>query len=128
MFVDITQQCFSSYHRMRWKKIYRKIFITTTLIWFIIILRFIFGNNCSTSKNDGINMEAWKHATKSLTKIKNETIKELITTGLTKYILPKLETTPPDVETLRQYVFFPLFSEFENESLFNVSIISTVLL
>ena len=87
-------------------------------------LRFIFGNNCSTSKNDGINMEAWKHATKSLTKIKNETIKELITTGLTKYILPKLETTPPDVETLRQYVFFPLFSEFENESLFNVSIIS----
>ena len=83
---------------------------------------------CSTSKNDGINMEAWKHATKSLTKIKNETIKELITTGLTKYILPKLETTPPDVETLRQYVFFPLFSEFENESLFNVSIISTVLL
>ena len=85
---------------------------------------FIFGNYCSTSKNDGINMEAWKHATKSLTKIKNETIKELITTGLTKYILPKLETTPPDVETLRQYVFFPLFSEFENESLFNVSIIS----
>ena len=75
----------------------------------------------STSKNDGINMEAWKHATKSLTKIKNETIKELVTTGLTKYILPKLENNPPDVETLRQFVFFPLFGEFENESLCMVS-------
>ena len=69
-------------------------------------------------------MEAWKHATKSLTKIKNETIKELITTGLTKYILPKLENNPPDVETLRQFVFFPLFSEFENESLFKVNLLS----
>ena len=66
-------------------------------------------------------MEAWKHATKSLTKIKNETIKELVTTGLTKYILPKLENNPPDVETLRQFVFFPLFGEFENESLCMVS-------
>ena len=66
-------------------------------------------------------MEAWKHVAKSLTNIKNETIKGIITTGLTKYILPKLENNPPDVETLRQCVFLPLFGEFENESLYKVS-------
>lgn len=71
-----------------------------------------------TSKNDGIDFDAWRHATKGLTKLKNDTIKDLVTTGLSKYVLPKLELNPPDVETLRQYLTYPLFGEFENESLF----------
>ena len=51
-------------------------------------------------------------------KLTNETIKDVITTGLTKYVLPKLESNPPDVETLRQFLVLPLFMEFENESLY----------
>ena len=42
----------------------------------------------------------------------------MITTGLTKYVLPKLECNPPDVETLRQFLIYPLFAEFQNETLF----------
>ncbi len=72
-----------------------------------------------TSKNHGVDMVAWNGATKALSKANNETIKELITTGLTKYLLPKLEKNPPDVETLRQFLVYPLFSEFENERLYN---------
>ena len=34
------------------------------------------------------------------------------------YFQPKLETNPPDVETLRQYLTLPLFCEFENGKLF----------
>ena len=63
-------------------------------------------------------MEAWKHATNMLSlKLKNDTIKELVTTGLTKSILPKLEKNPPDVETLRQYITLPLFMEFDDVTL-----------
>ena len=64
-------------------------------------------------------MEAWKHATNMLSlKLKNDTIKELVTTGLTKSILPKLEKNPPDVETLRQYITLPLFTEFDDVTLY----------
>ena len=64
-------------------------------------------------------MEAWKHATNMLSlKLKNDTIRELVTTGLTKSILPKLEKNPPDVETLRQYITLPLFMEFDDVTLY----------
>ena len=48
-----------------------------------------------TSKNEGINMEAWNHATNGLSKLKNDTIKDLVTTGLTKYILVSLTKIMP---------------------------------
>ena len=71
-----------------------------------------------TSKNGGINIEAWKHATDRLDKLKNETIKGLVTTGLSKYVLPRLENNPPDVETLRQFITLPLFNQFSDSSLY----------
>lgn len=71
-----------------------------------------------TSKNHGVDLKAWNYTTKRLSKITNDTIKELITTGLTKYIIPKLEKNPPDVETLRQFLIYPMFAEFENNSLY----------
>ena len=72
-----------------------------------------------TSKNNGIDMVAWSKTTFNFYfELKNETIIDVITTGLTKYILPKLECNPPDVETLRQFLILPLFTEFESESLY----------
>ena len=72
-----------------------------------------------TSKNNGVDMPTWTKTTFNFYfKLTNETIKDVITTGLTKYVLPKLESNPPDVETLRQFLVLPLFMEFENESLY----------
>jgi E3 ubiquitin-protein ligase HERC4 len=71
-----------------------------------------------TSKNNGIDFSAWTRSTQTISQCKNETIRDLVSTGLTKFVLPKLEMTPPDVETLRQFVTLPLFSEFSDESLY----------
>ncbi len=68
-----------------------------------------------TSKNEGIDIAKWKETLDNISKTGNDTIRELITTALSSFVLPNVvDTNPPDVETLRIFITLPLFSDFKN--------------
>lgn len=71
-----------------------------------------------TSKNNGIDFTKWATVVDKITACSNDTLKDMVTTNLTKFVLPKLESSPPDVETLRMFLTLPMFNEFSRVDLY----------
>ncbi|XP_076250382.1 HECT and RLD domain containing E3 ubiquitin ligase 4 isoform X1 [Rhynchophorus ferrugineus] len=67
-----------------------------------------------TSKHHGIDMQCAEETYDLIGKIENESIQNLIWTGITEDIMKQLNPNPPDVETLRVYITLPLYHEFNN--------------
>lgn len=66
-----------------------------------------------TSKHHGINMDLAENSFDLVGKIENDSIQNLIWTGITD-VIKQLMPNPPDVESLRVYVTLPLYHEFQN--------------
>ncbi|KAL1509492.1 hypothetical protein ABEB36_004214 [Hypothenemus hampei] len=67
-----------------------------------------------TSKHHGVDMSVAESTFDLIGKIENETIQNLIWTGIVEGILTQLTPNPPDVESLRIYLILPLYHEFNN--------------
>ncbi|XP_048520980.1 probable E3 ubiquitin-protein ligase HERC4 [Dendroctonus ponderosae] len=67
-----------------------------------------------TSKHHGVDMSVAESTFDIIGKVENESIQNLIFTGITDYILNELTPNPPDVESLRVYLILPLYHEFNN--------------
>ncbi|BES87517.1 e3 ubiquitin-protein ligase [Nesidiocoris tenuis] len=68
---------------------------------------------CCTSKWPGIDVALAAKCFACITKVQNETIKNVIRDSICQ-LLSNLPESPPDVETLRLYISLPLYHEFEN--------------
>ncbi|XP_050295958.1 probable E3 ubiquitin-protein ligase HERC4 isoform X2 [Anthonomus grandis grandis] len=67
-----------------------------------------------TSKHHGLDMIKAENTFDLIGKIENESIQNLIWTGITEDVLRQLIPNPPDVEALRIYLILPLYHEFNN--------------
>ncbi|CAG9769467.1 unnamed protein product [Ceutorhynchus assimilis] len=71
-----------------------------------------------TSKHHGVDLQMAEKIFSDIGKIENESIQNLIWTGLTDIVHKQLVPDPPDVESLRIYLLLPLYHEFNNSKQF----------
>ncbi|KAL9905493.1 probable E3 ubiquitin-protein ligase HERC4 isoform X2 [Glossina fuscipes] len=69
---------------------------------------------CCTSKHHGVDLNAAAKAFNYLRNVENDGLKSLIWEKITNELLPSLNSSPADVETLRIYLVLPLYHEFVN--------------
>ncbi|XP_054285164.1 probable E3 ubiquitin-protein ligase HERC4 isoform X2 [Macrosteles quadrilineatus] len=70
---------------------------------------------CCTSRHHGVNLNEADECFHTISRIENETLKDLIKDSFLGNIIPQMAVpSPPDVETLRVFITVPLYHEFNN--------------
>ena len=67
---------------------------------------------CCKSTNNGVDLNAWRKAFKTLTSCSHESVATSVLTGMLE-AMNKLKDSPPDMEALRFYLIFPLHPAFK---------------
>ncbi|XP_069702468.1 probable E3 ubiquitin-protein ligase HERC4 isoform X3 [Periplaneta americana] len=74
---------------------------------------------CCTSRHHGVSLPLAEKCFTSISRVENESIKELIFNCVRENLVPSLVVSPPDVETLRLYLILPFYHEFDNPKNFS---------
>lgn len=70
---------------------------------------------CCKSTNNGVDFDAWRNAFKILTNSSHESVSSAVLSGMVE-MMQRLRESPPDMETLRFYLIFPLHPAFTDPS------------
>lgn len=69
---------------------------------------------CCSSRNHGVDMKLAQECFNAISRCEHESVRDLIRESLLSNVIPKLSTSPPDVEALRIYLILPLYHEYSN--------------